>query len=71
MKQLQPEKTADVTAIRSEPKGDGTNQTLLSIGTSGYWIIGEGPEVEAIKVGDKVVYQPYGMNFGWFLRKAT
>ena len=37
----------------------------------GEWYIIASPEKAAeVKVGDKVIYRPDGVNFGWFVSKA-
>jgi hypothetical protein len=42
------------------------NDRVLLSGGWGYYVIAKPTDV--VKIGDKIEYKPYGMNFGWFMR---
>lgn len=54
-----------INISRVEDEGD---RVLLYDKSDDYHIIAS--RKDQVKVGDEVEYDPYGVNFGWFVRKV-
>jgi hypothetical protein len=52
---------------RIEPQGD---RVLLYGAAPAYHVIAGARESADLTVGDTIAYEPYGLNFGWFVRRV-
>lgn len=52
-----------VKAIQVQVQAD---RVLLGGDDPDYWIIANLTEGLAVGIGDRIIYEPYGLNFGWF-----
>lgn len=55
-----------INVVRVDDQGD---RVLLYGKSDGYHIIAE--REDDVKVGDEIEFDPYGHNFGWFVRKVA
>ena len=54
---------------RIDPQTE-TQRAVLYGDNPSYCVIADLPS-PAIKVGDEIEYEPYGVNFGWYVRNGT
>ena len=48
---------------------DGTDRVLLYGKKRDYYLIASHKAAKEVRLGDIVLYKPFGSNFGWFLEK--
>ncbi len=58
---------ATLIVTRIEPQND---RVLLYGARLDYHVIAGPRESQGLTVGDTIAYEPYGLNFGWFVRRV-